>query len=34
MVDAAKTGAWDMAFLWIDPAREDEIGFTAAYLEI
>ena len=34
MVDAAKTGAWDMAFLGIDPAREGEIGFTAAYLEI
>src|SRR5207237_10440198 len=34
MVDAAKTGAWDIAFLGIDPAREDEIGFSAAYLEI
>src|SRR5256885_234678 len=34
MVDAAKTGAWDIAFLGIDPAREGEIGFTAAYLEI
>ncbi len=34
MVDAAKTGAWDVAFLGIDPAREGEISFTAAYLEI
>jgi len=34
MVDAAKTGAWDIAFLGIDPAREGDIGFTAAYLEI
>ena len=28
MVDAAKKGAWDMAFLGIDPAREGKIGFT------
>jgi polar amino acid transport system substrate-binding protein len=34
MVDAAGTGAWDIAFLGIDPAREGAIGFTAAYLEI
>jgi polar amino acid transport system substrate-binding protein len=34
MVDAVKTGAWDIAFLGIDPAREGEISFTAAYLEI
>jgi polar amino acid transport system substrate-binding protein len=34
IVDAAKAGAWDIAFLGIDPAREAEIGFTAAYLEI
>jgi polar amino acid transport system substrate-binding protein len=34
MVDAAKTGAWDIAFLGIDPAREGEISFSAAYLEI
>ena len=34
MVDAARTGAWDIAFLGIDPAREAEIGFSAAYLEI
>jgi len=34
MVDAAKTGAWDIAFLGADPAREGEISFTAAYLQI
>jgi polar amino acid transport system substrate-binding protein len=34
MVDAAKTGAWDVAFLGSEPAREAVIGFTAAYLEI
>jgi len=34
MVDAAKTGAWDIAFLGIDPARAGEISFSPAYLEI
>ena len=34
MVDAAKTGTWDIAFLGSEPARETVIGFTAAYLEI
>ena len=34
MVDAAKTQAWDIAFLGIDPARAGDIGFTAAYLQI
>ena len=34
MVDAARTGAWDIAFLGIDPARAGDIAFTAAYLEI
>jgi polar amino acid transport system substrate-binding protein len=34
IVDAAKSGAWDIAFLGIDPAREGEISFTAAYLQI
>ena len=33
MVDEAKTGAWDIAFLGSEPAREREISFTAAYLE-
>ena len=34
MVDAAKTGTWDIAFLGIDPARAGEISFSPAYLEI
>jgi polar amino acid transport system substrate-binding protein len=34
MVEAAPTGAWDIAFLGSDPEREKVIGFTAAYLEI
>jgi polar amino acid transport system substrate-binding protein len=34
MGDAAPTGAWDIAFLGSDPARERLMGFTAAYLEI
>ena len=34
MVDAAKTGAWDIAFLGADPARAGDISFTAPYLEL
>ena len=34
MVDAARAGAWDIAFLGSDPEREQVISFTAAYLEI
>src|SRR5437773_745168 len=34
MADAAKAGAWDAAFLATDPARGEEIVFTAPYLEI
>lgn len=34
MVDGAKAGAWDIAFLGADPARAGEIDFTAAYLEL
>jgi len=34
MVDGAKAGAWDIAFLGSDPARAGEIDFTAAYLEL
>ena len=34
MTDAVKTGAWDIAFLAVDPARAAEIIFTAPYLEI
>lgn len=32
--DALKTGAWDMAFLAIDPKRATEIDFTAPYVII
>lgn len=34
LVDGARAGAWDIAFLGADPARAGEIDFTAAYLEI
>jgi len=34
MVDDASKGAWDVAFLGSEPARETVIDFTAAYLEI
>jgi polar amino acid transport system substrate-binding protein len=34
MADAAATGAWDIAFLAADPAREKLIAFTAPYLEL
>jgi polar amino acid transport system substrate-binding protein len=32
--DAAKSDAWDIAFLAIDPARAADIDFTAAYIEL
>ncbi|MCI0546201.1 MAG: transporter substrate-binding domain-containing protein [Candidatus Rokubacteria bacterium] len=32
--DAARTGAWDVAFLGAEPQRAADIAFTAAYLEI
>jgi len=34
MVERLKSGEWDIAFLAVDPGREDEITFTAPYLEI
>ena len=34
MADAAGTGAWDIAFLAADPAREKAIAFTPPYLEL
>lgn len=34
MFDAVKAGAWDAAFLAIDPGRASEIDFTAPYIEI
>jgi polar amino acid transport system substrate-binding protein len=34
MTDALKTGAWDIAFLAVDPVRANEITFSAPYVEI
>jgi polar amino acid transport system substrate-binding protein len=34
MFDALQAGAWDVAFLAIDPKRADAIDFTAPYVEI
>ncbi|HXV82780.1 MAG TPA: ABC transporter substrate-binding protein [Candidatus Binatia bacterium] len=34
MFDAVKAGAWDIAFLAVDPGRADQIDFTAPYVEI
>jgi polar amino acid transport system substrate-binding protein len=34
MADAVKEGAWDVAFLAIDPARAADIAFTDAYVLI
>jgi polar amino acid transport system substrate-binding protein len=34
MADAAKAGAWDVAFLAVDPARAQDIAFSAPYVLI
>ncbi len=34
MAEAAQSGVWDIAFLGAEPARANQIHFTAAYLEI
>src|SRR5436190_13923138 len=34
LADAVKAGSWDVAFLGNEPARANEIAFSAAYLEI
>jgi polar amino acid transport system substrate-binding protein len=34
VADAAKQGAWDVAFIGAEPARAGEVAFTAAYVEI
>lgn len=34
VADAAKSGAWDVAFIGAEPQRAREIDFTAAYVEI
>jgi len=34
MADAVKQGAWDVAFLAVDPMRESEIAFSKPYVQI
>ena len=34
MADAVRSGAWNVAFFAVEPARAAEIDFSAAYLEI
>jgi polar amino acid transport system substrate-binding protein len=34
VVEALKSGVWDVAFLAIDPVRANEIGYTAPYVVI
>jgi polar amino acid transport system substrate-binding protein len=34
IVDGARTGAWDIAFLAIDPARAGDMEFTPIYMEV
>ena len=34
LFEAAKTAAWDVAFLAVDPDRAAEVDFTAPYIEI
>lgn len=34
VTEAAKTGAWDVAFIAVEPARATEIHFSPHYLEI
>jgi polar amino acid transport system substrate-binding protein len=34
MFEGVRSGAWDVAFLAVDPGRAGEISFTAPYIEI
>lgn len=34
MFEAVRAGAWDVAFIAVDPGRASEINFTAPYMEI
>ncbi len=34
MAEAAKAGAWDVAFLAVDPQRANDIAFSAPYMQI
>jgi polar amino acid transport system substrate-binding protein len=34
LMTGAKSGAWDVAFLAVDPARAADVAFTAPYMEV
>ena len=34
LVDAARAGVWDIAFIGVDPARANVMDFTAPYVEV
>jgi polar amino acid transport system substrate-binding protein len=34
MVEGGRSGAWDLAFLAVEPGRAGELSFTAPYIEI
>ena len=34
LLDGAKSGAWDVAFMGVSPAREKDVDFTAPHLEV
>ena len=34
LLDGAKSGAWDVAFMGVSPAREKDVDFTAPQLEV
>jgi len=34
LLDGAKSGAWDVTFMAVNPAREKDMDFTAPYLEV
>jgi len=34
LIDGLRAGAWDVAFLAVDPARASEVTFTSPYMEV
>ena len=34
LLDGAKSGAWDVTFMAVNPAREKDVDFTAPHLEV
>src|SRR5207247_8105608 len=34
LVEGARAGVWDIAFLVVDPARSNVVDFTAPYIEV